>query len=78
MQERRRQEQVNKARNKLSKSLAISPSTFEVDEEDHFNESRLAKNMSVFSASRVNLLVPKLANQTIDAEPMKQLITHES
>ena len=51
---RRRDEQ-------LSKSMSVDPSSFRIDPdpEDAFNLSRVAENESVFSASRVNLMVPK-------------------
>ena len=41
--------------------MSVDPSSFRIDPdpEDAFNLSRVAENESVFSASRVNLMVPK-------------------
>ena len=52
LQERRRRE------NHLSKSMSVAPTSFRVEQQD-FDTSRMALNHSVFSTSRVNLVVPQ-------------------
>ena len=52
LQERRRRE------NHLSKSMSVAPTSFRVEQGD-FDTSRMALNHSVFSANRVNLVVPQ-------------------
>lgn len=54
LQQRRRQEANN-----LSKSMSVAPSSFRVERDDPFDSTHTGVEKSVFSAKRVNLVVPK-------------------